>query len=168
MPSKMPGSPASPKATISVTQNRSSRFLDAVLQLTQNILVLGAFAVVILFVVSTPWAQANSNQGLPLNDFLKLDQSVALAVVTASQTVLGAAVASSLSDAFDYLQWHLMARPGGLDYPTVLAMSSTTGSLGTAALLSAPLSRVKIGPKLWALLQYGNLHRPAHFLDVAM
>jgi hypothetical protein len=147
------------------TEVHGPRFLDTALQLAQHVLVLGAFATVTLFVVSTPWAQANSNQGLALDDFLKLDQSVALAVVTASQTVLGAVVASSLNDAFDYLQWHLMARHGGLAYPTVLAMSSTTSSLGTGTLLFASLSKVGVGPKFWALLRYGDLRCFEHGLN---
>ncbi len=145
-----------PQTRPSVTQRHSSRLPGAAQQLTQNLLLLGAFATVTVFVVSTPWAQSNSNQGLPLNGFLKLDQSIALAVVTASQTVLGAAVGAALNDAFDRLQWHLMGRRDGLAYPTVLALSSTTGSLGTLALLIAPLSRVGIPGKLWALLRYDH------------
>lgn len=156
--SKMPFSGTSVSASSqtrpSVTQHHSSRLPKTALQLTQNLVLLGAFATVTVFVVSTPWAQTNSDQGLPLNDFLKLDQSIALAVVTASQTVLGAAVGAALNDAFDCLQWHLMGGRGGLEYPTALALSSTTGSLGTLALLVAPLSRVGIPAKLWALLRY--------------
>ncbi len=145
---------ANPQTRPSVTQHHGSQLPETALQLTQNVLLLGAFATVTVFVVSTPWAQTKSDQGLPLSDFLKLDQSIALAVVTAAQTVLGAVVGAALSGAFDYLQWHLMGKRDGLAYPTVLALSSTTGNMGTLALLIAPLSRVEIIAKLWALLRY--------------
>ncbi len=156
MPSPSTPAKASPQTRPLVTQHRGSRLPETVLQLAQNLLILGAFATVTVFVVSTPWAQTNSDQGLPLSDFLKLDQSIALAVVTAAQTVLGAAVSAALNDAFDCLQWYLMGGRDGLAYPSILALSSTTGSLGTLALLVAPLSRVGLSAKLWALLRYDH------------
>ncbi len=144
-----------PATTTSQASNpANSRTHTTAQLLTQNVLVLGSFTIVVLFVVSTPWAQSRSDQGLPLNDFLKLDQSVSLAVVTAAQTVLTAALGSALDDAFDVLLRHLMARQG-VPNGTMLALSSTTGMRGTLALLAEPLSKVGTKAKFWALLRYG-------------
>jgi hypothetical protein len=121
--------------------------------LIQNVLVLGSFTIVVLFVMSTPWAQSRSDQGLPLNNFLKLDQSVSLAVVTAAQTVLTAGLGSALDDVFDCLLRHMMARQGEVPSGTNLALSSATGIRGTLALLVKPPSMVERAARLWALLR---------------
>jgi hypothetical protein len=143
--------PATTTSQATIPPNPRSRNVPQLL--IQNVLVLGSFTIVALFVMSTPWAQSRSDQGLPLNNFLKLDQSVALAVVTAAQTMLTAALGSAMDDAFDCLLRYMIARQVEVPSGTVLALSSATGIRGTLALLVKPPSMVERAAKVWALLR---------------
>ncbi|KUJ06535.1 uncharacterized protein LY89DRAFT_603023 [Mollisia scopiformis] len=110
------------------------------------------FAIIILFVQATYSAEIDSNRHEAFgNKLLKTDVSTTLAVLRTAQGILSAITSMLLTDAFKFLQWIMMNPPRGLSYPSLLAISPTTGILGTLDLLRS--SVVRKSAKAWALLR---------------
>lgn len=133
-------------------RRRKSRFSNTALQLGLNIVALGLFAVLVLFVQTTYSAEQRSHEKQPLDHLLKTDVSTTLAVLRASQGLLSAITGIALNEAFIFLQWTLINTPDGLSYLSLLALSPTTGNFGTIALVRGSASHWR--PKLWALLRF--------------
>lgn len=58
----------------------------------------------------------------------------------------------AIGDAFDFLQWMLVASPDGLPFLSLLALSSGTGQMGLVKLAVAR-SAVKRMTRFWAVLR---------------
>lgn len=112
----------------------------------------GLLATVIIYVQSTYTAESNSRRGLALSDLLKTDVSKTLTVLRTSQGILSALTSLALENIFFLLQWSQIHPPEGLSYLRILALSPTTGGLGTLRLLQS--SAPNLATKLWALLRY--------------
>ena len=93
------------------------------------------FVAILLIVQLTIWAEKQSNQGLPLDDRLKVNVSITLAVLRVLQGLLAALVTISLSRALLFLQWSLICRPRGLSYLSLLSLSGSTGHWGMLRIL---------------------------------
>ncbi|KAK3395199.1 hypothetical protein B0H63DRAFT_556259 [Podospora didyma] len=121
-----------PPITPTTLKATTARFSDRAFLLLQNILMLLVFVVVVFFVQGT----------------------AVLATAAAAQAVLTAMLGQELSNALDLAQWHLMAGQTtrtGIPFVDMLAISRTTGYMGTFALLRAPSSQVGISAKTWGL-----------------
>lgn len=112
---------------------------------------IGLLATVIIYVQSTYAAESSSSRGLPLSDLLKTDVSKTLTVLRTSQGILSALTSLALENIFFLLQWSQIHPPNGLSYLRILALSPTTGGLGTLNLLKS--SAPNLPTKLWALLR---------------
>ncbi|KAK4445350.1 hypothetical protein QBC34DRAFT_441760 [Podospora aff. communis PSN243] len=99
-------------------------------QLVLLLLSSTLFVAIVLVVQLTVWAEQQSDQGLPLDDRLKLDVSVTLAILRVLQGVLSALLTISMARALLFLQWSLICRPEGLSYLSLLSLSGSTGSWG--------------------------------------
>lgn len=112
---------------------------------------IGLLVTVIIYVQSTYAAESSSSRGLPLSDLLKTDVSKTLTVLRTSQGILSALTSLALENIFFLLQWSQIHPPNGLSYLRILALSPTTGSLGTLNLLKS--SAPNLPTKFWALLR---------------
>lgn len=112
---------------------------------------IGLLATVIIYVQSTYAAESSSSRGLPLSDLLKTDVSKTLTVLRTSQGILSALTSLALENIFFLLQWSQIHPPNGLPYLRILALSPTTGGLGTLNLLRS--SAPNLPTKFWALLR---------------
>lgn len=128
---------------------RFSRFKQTSTPILSFLLAICLLATVITYVQATYTAEERSNQGRPLSDLLKTDVSRTLTILRASQGILSALVSLALENIFFLLQWGQLRRPNGASYLNVLALSPTTGALGTLGLIKS--SAPRISAKLWAL-----------------
>lgn len=112
---------------------------------------IGLLATVIIYVHSTYAAESSSSRGLPLSDLLKTDVSKTLTVLRTSQGILSALTSLALENIFFLLQWSQIHPPNGLSYLRILALSPTTGGIGTLNLLKS--SAPNLPTKCWALLR---------------
>lgn len=106
-------------------------------------------ATVILYVQATYEAEAKSGRGQPLSDLLKTDVSKTLTILRAAQGILSALISLALQNTFVILQWSQICPPNGIPYLNILALSPTTGALGTFGLIQS--SAPRISAKMWAL-----------------
>lgn len=112
-------------------------------------LALCLLATVIIYVQSTYAAEESSRRGRPLSGLLKTDVSRTLTILRTSQGILSALVSLALENVFVLLQWGQIYPPGGISYLNILALSPTTGALGTFGLIRS--SAPKVSTKLLAL-----------------
>lgn len=96
---------------------------------------------VIIYVQSTYSAEERSRRGRPLSDLLKTDVSRTLTVLRTSQGILSALVSLALENVFVLLQWGQIHPPDGIPYLNILALSPTTGALGTLGLVKSSVPR---------------------------
>lgn len=110
------------------------------------ILAMCLLATVITYVQSTYAAEESSRRGRPLSDLLKTDVSRTLTILRTSQGILSALVSLALENVFILLQWSQIHPPDGISYLNILALSPTTGALGTFGLVksSAPKTSTKL------------------------
>lgn len=134
-----------------------SRLSDTTVTTILGIVILGFFAVLVLFIQTTYAAESRSRQGHALDGLLKTDVSTTLAILRASQGILSALTAVALNDAFVFLQWAMINSPDGLHYLSLLALSPTTWNFGTLALVCS--SAATLTPKFWALLRHAYPQR---------
>lgn len=114
-------------------------------------LAMCLLATVITYVQATYAAEERSSQGYPLTNLLKTDFSRTLTILRTSQGILSALMTLALENVFALLQWSNVYRPSGIPYLNILALSPTTGALGTLGLVRSPAPRVSA--KLWAVLR---------------
>jgi hypothetical protein len=95
----------------------------------------GVYVSIILYARSTDRAEAASEAGRPLTPFLKVGVGTTLTVVRVLQGILSAASAVALTRAMASLQWGLMAKPGGIPFRSLLALSTSTLDYGTARII---------------------------------
>jgi len=147
-----------------MTGNSQSRLSGTKKTLILNLISLGLLGVTTVFVQAAYLAESRSSNGISLNRLLRIDASTTIAVVQASQTVLIALITVTLGEVFEFIQWTAAASKGrGLRYLTFLAMSPTTGYLGTLKLVFARhLSCVSLDTRLWGLMKYLYLLLPYH------
>ena len=131
-----------------------SRVSGTIVMIILNIVILGLFALLVLFIQTTYAAESRSRQGLALDGLLKTDVSTTLAILRASQALLSAFTTVALNDTFVFLQWAMINSSNGLQYLSLLALSPTTWNVGTLALVCS--TAVKLTPKFWALLRHVN------------
>lgn len=113
------------------------------------ILAMCLLATVIIYVQSTYTAEERSRRGRPLSDLLKTDVNRTLTVLRTSQGILSALVSLALENVFVLLQWGQIHPPDGISYLNILALSPTTGALGTLGLVKSSVP--KTSTKLLAL-----------------
>ncbi|KAM7204581.1 hypothetical protein V8F33_001545 [Rhypophila sp. PSN 637] len=134
---------------------KASRFSGTGKHLTLNITSLGLLVIVVIFVQATYSAEYRSNDGLSLNQLLRISESTTIAVVQTSQTILIALMTVTLGEAFEFIHWIVVGSyGGGLRYLTFLAISPTTGYAGTLQIVFArPFSCVPLAARLWGLVK---------------
>jgi hypothetical protein len=135
----------------SMTERRVLDFKGTRLLFLLNILIICLFVTVLLFIQATYAAESRADDKLPLTKLLKLDISTTLAVLRTSQGALSTFTALAISDTFVLLQWKRIASPTGLSCLNLLALSPTTGHLGTLSLVLSSVTRLPT--RLWALLR---------------
>lgn len=132
-------------------RTRLHRFKQTSTPILLCLLAIRLLATVITYVQATYAAEERSNRGRPLSELLKTDIGRTLTILRTSQGILSASVSLALQNAFVLLQWGQMHPPDGISYLNVLALSPTTGALGTFGLIKS--SAPKISAKIWALLR---------------
>lgn len=130
-------------------RTRLGRFKQTSTPIILCFLAICLLATVTTYVQATYAAEERSRRGRPLNGLLKTDVSRTLTILRASQGILSALVSLALGNVFLLLQWGQMHPPDGISYLNVLALSPTTGALGTLGLIRSPAPR--ISAKIWAL-----------------
>ncbi|ETS80633.1 hypothetical protein PFICI_08162 [Pestalotiopsis fici W106-1] len=131
--------------------SRSTKLQRTWLFVLTAMLATIAFAVVIIFVLSTYFAERASEKRQQLNNLMKVDASMTLSVLRASQGLLSVLMGLLLEEAFTLLQWDFLNRPNGLPYTSILILSPTTTAAGIFAL--AKSSVVAASAKCWAVLR---------------
>lgn len=130
-------------------KTRLARFKQISTPMLLFFLATCLLATVILYVEATYAAEERSNLGRPLSDLLKTDVSWTLTILRTSQGILSGLVSLALQNVFVLLQWSKMYPPDGTSYLNILALSPTTGALGTLGLIKS--SAPKVSAKSWAL-----------------
>lgn len=92
-------------------------------------------ALVMLFVQNTVSAEASSDSNVSLGSLSEVHPSTALEIIRALQGVLAAITSAALKQSFSYIQWILISRGNGLSHLEFLALSSTTGDMGSIKLI---------------------------------
>lgn len=128
--------------------------------LVLSVLAICLLATVITYVQSTYAAEERSSQGRPLSNLLRTDVSRTLTILRASQGILSALLSMAVDNIFVLLQWSQIHQPDGISYLNILALSPTTGALGTLGLIKS--SGPRISAKLWALSRSVSSRGLAH------
>lgn len=130
-------------------RTRLDRFKQTSTPIILCVLVICLLATVITYVQATYSAEKRSSRGQPLSHLLKTDVSRTLTILRTSQGILSALVSLALGNVFLLLQWNQMHPPDGISYLNVLALSPTTGALGTLGLIRS--SAPRLSAKIWAI-----------------
>lgn len=130
---------------------KTSKSKDTLWQLGICILSLGLFALIVLFVQVSKYAQQDSEKKKQLAGILRTNASLTLAILRTAQAVLSTITALGLDNALELIQWTLMNTPGGLSFSSLLALSPATGQIGMLQLFFS--QGALIGARLWTLLR---------------
>lgn len=134
-----------------VSVNRKTTSKDTLWQLALCVLSLALFAIIVLFVQTSKYAQQDSDNKRQLADILRTNASLTLAVLRTAQAVLSTITMFGLDTALEYVQWTLMNSPRGLPFPSLLALSPATGQIGMLQLFFS--DGALISARLWTLLR---------------
>jgi len=113
------------------------------------------FVVILLVVQLTVWAERQSSQGQALDDRLKVNVSITLAVLRVLQGLLAALLTVSMARALLLLQWTLISRPRGIAYLSLLSLSGSTGLWGMFRIMFGFGSG--LSTKAFAMMRYGGI-----------
>lgn len=130
---------------------KSSKSKDTLWQLGLCILSLGLFAVIVLFVQVSQYAQQDAEKKRQLAGILRTDASLTLAILRTAQAVLSTLTALGLDNALEFIQWTLMNTSSGLSFSSLLALSPATGQIGMLQLFFS--DGALAGARLWTLLR---------------
>lgn len=137
--------------TPSSKSSKSSKSKDTLWQLGLNILSLGLFAVIVLFVQVSQYAQQDAEQKRQLAGILRTNASLTLAILRTAQAVLSTLTTLGLDNALEFIQWTLMNTDSGLPFSSLLALSPATGQIGMLQLFFS--EGALTGARLWTLLR---------------
>lgn len=113
--------------------------------------VLSLVVIIVLIQLSNS-AVASSQNNSKLAVVLRVDECTELAILRTAQGVLAAVTPMVIGDAFECLQWMLVASRDGLPFLSLLALSSGTGYMGLARLVAAKCFVEKL-TRFWAALR---------------
>lgn len=130
---------------------RPSSSKDTLWQLGLCILSLGLFAVIVLFVQASKYAQKDSKKKKQLAGILRTNASLTLAILRTAQAVLSTITTLGLDNALEFVQWTLMNTSGGLPFSSLLALSPATGQIGMLQLFFS--DGALASARLWTLLR---------------
>jgi hypothetical protein len=122
--------------------------------LAMSLISLGLLIVVVFMVEASYSAQRRSDKSLSLSRFLKLDGSTTIAIVQACQVIGLGLTTACLAQAFESIHWVLLDSINGLPYLSFLALSPSTGYMGTLSLVFASTrSGIPTGSRGYAVLK---------------
>lgn len=133
-------------------QGRGGKFRRIWVQLALTIVSVLSLVVIIVLVQISNSAVASSKDNSRLAGILWVDACTTLAVLRTAQGVLAAITSMVIGDAFECLQWMLVASRDGLPFLSLLALSSGTGPMGLARLVAAKCPVEKL-TRFWAALR---------------
>ena len=127
------------------SQRRDVRLLLAVC------LASACFGVTAWFAQATFSSTVSSRTRDIFKDVFKIDSGDTLTVLVLLSGVLGLLMGLVLDGVLESIQWLLTCRDNGVPMSTVLAVSGTTGSVGTLGIMCR--SGSSIGARMWAAVK---------------
>lgn len=128
-----------------------SKLKGTVWQLSICVLSLALFAVIVLFVQASKYAERDSTQKRQLAGILQTKASLTLAILRTAQAVLSTITTLGLNNALEHIQWTLSSSAPGLPFSSLLALSPATGKMGLLQLLFS--NGALASSRLWTLLR---------------
>lgn len=114
----------------------------------QLLFTCSVFAVTAWFAQATFSNEESSRTRDVLKDVFKVDIGDTLTILAVLSGLLGLLTGMSIDTAFETMQWYLTCRAGGVSMSTILAVSPTTGALGSIKLLYR--RGPSAGARLWS------------------
>ncbi|KAK4443151.1 hypothetical protein QBC34DRAFT_311616 [Podospora aff. communis PSN243] len=122
---------------------------DLVLQAGLVIISSALFVVIVLFTLTTTWAELSSNRQQALSWWVSADVGTTILVVRVLQGFLTATATAAICSSFTRLHWRLMSKDEGLKLSDLAAISPTTLYAGSVRLILSPDSGRSA--RLWAI-----------------
>jgi len=110
------------------------------------------FVVIILFTLTTTWAEFSSNRQQPLSWWTSADVGTTILVVRVLQGLLTATATAAICSSFTRLHWRKMSRHEGIKLADLVALAPTTLFTGTIHVIFGSNSRRSA--RFWAICRY--------------